>query len=87
MSRKNKLYQKAKASPKNLKFKELCLLATYAGFKFRRQPGGHHIYRHSIYKQMDMLNFQPAKDDSSKAKPYQVKQLVNYIDEYGLLKD
>lgn len=79
MSKKKKLYQKAINSPANLSFKELCSLAEYAGFEFRNQAGSHKIYKHPVIN--EMINIQP---EGNKAKPYQVKQLLEIIDKHGL---
>ena len=80
MGKKEKLFAKAKNSPANLKFKELCLLAEFAGFKFRRQRGSHKIYKHPVYKAM--MNFQPEEDS---AKKYQVLQLIESIEEFNII--
>ena len=34
-----------------------------------------------------MLNLQPDKNDKSKAKKYQIKQVVAYIDDFNLMED
>ena len=52
---------------------DLCTLAEMAGFVFDRAGGSHKIYRHPAG---GMMNFQ---DVNGKAKPYQVKQLLDYI--------
>jgi hypothetical protein len=75
MSRFKKLYDKAKNAPGNLRFTELCALAEMAGFRFNRSAGSHRLYEHSSGV---MMNFQ---DRNSKAKPYQVKQLLDFIDQ------
>jgi len=85
MDKKNKLFKKAKESPENFTFKELYSLAEYVGFKFRNQTGSHKIYKHSNHK--ILLNFQPDKRDKSKAKKYQIKQLIKIIEDFNLLKD
>lgn len=75
----DKLLRKAKESPDNLTFRELCRLAEHQGFKFRNQKGSHKIYKHPITNKM--LNFQPDTKDKSKAKKYQIQQLLTYIEE------
>jgi len=75
MSKKDKLYRKAKDSPENLSFTEICSLAEHVGFGFRNHP-----------KIKKMLNFQPDKRDKSKAKKYQAKQLVAIIEDNNLMK-
>jgi len=85
MSKKDKILKKAKDSPENLTFNELCSLAEHAGFKFRNQTGSHKIFKHPTIKKM--LNLQPDKNDKSKAKKYQIKQLVTYIEDFNLMED
>jgi predicted RNA binding protein YcfA (HicA-like mRNA interferase family) len=48
-------------------------MAEMAGFVFDRAGGPHKIYKHAAG---GMMNFQ---DVNGKAKPYQVKQLLDYI--------
>jgi predicted RNA binding protein YcfA (HicA-like mRNA interferase family) len=78
MGKKEKLLQKAKNSPSNLTFDELCLLAEKYGFVFRGQSGSHKIYRHCVSQ--NIMNFQP---DNNKAKKYQVKQLLAFIEDHA----
>jgi predicted RNA binding protein YcfA (HicA-like mRNA interferase family) len=85
MGKKNKILTKAKKSPENLTFNELCSLAEHAGFEFRNQTGSHKIYKHPTIKKM--LNLQPDKNDKSKAKKYQIKQLIAYIDDFNLMEN
>jgi predicted RNA binding protein YcfA (HicA-like mRNA interferase family) len=76
----DKLIHKARSSPRNLTFDELCLLAERIGFVFRNQSGSHKIYKHPIHG--TIMNFQPDKRDKGKAKIKQVKQLLDFIDEF-----
>ena len=46
MGKKDKLYRKAKESPENFSFTEICSLAEHVGFEFRNQSGSHKIYKH-----------------------------------------
>ena len=85
MGKKDKILTKAKSSPGNLSFNELCSLAEHAGFEFRNQTGSHKIFKHPTIKKM--LNLQPDKHDKSKAKKYQIKQLVAHIDDFNLMED
>ena len=84
MSRLRRLYEKAKNTPNNLTLRELCALAEGVGFEHRKKKSGtsHRIYKHPNIKKT--LNFQ---SDRGKAKFYQVNQLLNIIDEYGLLEE
>jgi predicted RNA binding protein YcfA (HicA-like mRNA interferase family) len=84
MGKKEKLFEKAKNSAGNLRFEELCSLAEMVGFIFRNQKGDHKIYKHKNLKRM--MNFQPNRD-KSKAKIYQIRQLINFIEEFKLIGD
>ena len=78
MSKCDKLLEKAKNSPNNFSFSEICQLAECYGFVFQRQSASHVIYEHPTLEieQNRLLNFQNLK---GKAKPYQVKQLLKAI--------
>lgn len=76
MSKCSKAEEKARSSSSNLAFSDLCRLAECYGFVFRRQVGSHRIYTHPLHPEARM-NFQ---DDRGKAKPYQVQQLLDWID-------
>lgn len=76
-----KLHKKCEQSQHNVSFSELCKLAEMVGFSFDRQSSSHHVYRHE--KHPGIMNFQ---DVNGKAKPYQVKQLLNFISDHNLLK-
>jgi predicted RNA binding protein YcfA (HicA-like mRNA interferase family) len=78
MGGKERLIEKARTSPGNLLFDEICALAESVGFLFRNQSGSHRIYKHPSGK---MMNFQPDKHDKSKAKRYQIRQLLAFIEE------
>ncbi len=79
MGKKEKLLERAKTSAKNYKFNDLIKLAECHGFELKRQKGSHVIMFHpgkSIF-----MNFQDRKGE---AKPYQVKQLLEAIEEHNL---
>jgi hypothetical protein len=80
MARCTKLLDKATNSPKNLRFEDLCALAKCYGWVFQRQCGSHHIYMHPDVRSGtgSLMNFQPR---NGKAKPTQVKQLLDAIEE------
>ncbi len=80
-----KLYEKLKESPTNASFNEICQLAEQTGFVFRKQKGGHKIYKHPIHR--IIMNFQPDKSDKCKAKKYQISQLIDFIDKHDLIKE
>lgn len=81
MPKCDKLLEKAKNSPNNLRFNELCKLAECYGWVFDRQNGtSHAIYLHPALGNTpgSLMNFQ---DDSGKAKRGQIRQLLNAIQE------
>ncbi|NQU64073.1 MAG: type II toxin-antitoxin system HicA family toxin [SAR324 cluster bacterium] len=81
MANPKKLLQKAQNSPNNIKFEDVVKLAELVGFRFKRQKGtSHKIF--DLPGTDVMLNLQSVK---GKGKPYQVEQLVGYIEEYNLL--
>ncbi|MEP7272848.1 MAG: type II toxin-antitoxin system HicA family toxin [Acidobacteriota bacterium] len=69
------LLEKAKNKPKNLRFDELCALANCFGYQYRRTKGSHEIY---TKPGKNPMNFQNEKGN---AKPYQVRQLLDAIEE------
>lgn len=83
MNKKLRLYQAAKANPQNTKFLDLLKLAGYVGFVHDRTKGSHQQFKRSDDPKQ-LIPFQPDKRDKSKAKPYQVRLLVNFIEENNL---
>lgn len=79
MNKCQKLLQKARRSPSSLRFDELCRLAECYGWVFVRQNGSHRLYENVRLTPEEgrFMNFQ---SDNGKAKPYQVKQLLNAIE-------
>lgn len=75
MANCDKLLEKARRSPANLRFDELCQLAECYGFVQARTKGSHRIYKRPGWR--GVLTFQ---DDKGKAKPYQVRQLLQVIE-------
>jgi hypothetical protein len=81
MGNREKLLLKAINSPSNLRFEELCKLAEGYGWLLKRQKGtSHRLYENPSLKpeQGRRQNFQ---SDKGKAKEYQVKQLLEFIDD------
>jgi hypothetical protein len=81
MSNRQKLLEKARNSPNNLRFGELCKLAEYYGWIPKKQKGtSHKLYVNPALKpeQGRRQNFQA---DGKNAKEYQVRQLLEFIDE------
>ena len=78
MVKRQKLLERARNSPQNLRFRDLLMLAEHYRWEFVRQKGSHLIYRHTRWP--GRMNVQ---DRNGQAKPYQVRQLIRWIDEHG----
>ena len=74
-----KLLQKLLSSAKNVRFSEAVACAKAFGFRLDRVNGSHHIFVHPGIP--ELLNLQNVK---GKAKPYQVKQLLQLIETHNL---
>lgn len=74
MSKCSKAEEKARSSPHNLAFSDLCRLAECYGFEFARQRGSHKRY---VHPSGAFMSFQ---DANGNAKPYQVSQLLEWIE-------
>lgn len=81
MGKKEKIFRKAKDSPNNLSYSDLCSLAKHVGFLYRDSKGDHETYKHP---NGGMMNFQSVK---GQAKPYQIRQLLDFIDENELMEE
>jgi predicted RNA binding protein YcfA (HicA-like mRNA interferase family) len=81
VSRHEKLKERvlSGAADAAIRFEDLCFLLTRLGFVERHGSGSHRIYRMDGVE--EILNIQPK---SGKAKPYQVKQVRQLIQKYGL---
>jgi predicted RNA binding protein YcfA (HicA-like mRNA interferase family) len=77
MANCQKLLQKAQNGPAGLRFVEACDLAECYGFQLERVKGSHHIFSHPELRRN--VNLQP--DENGKAKKYQVKQILDAIEE------
>ena len=73
MTKREKLWKKAKASPQNLTFDEFETLLRQTGWEFSRQQGSHRLW---YSPNGQSLPIQPRKD--GKAKLYQVQQFITY---------
>jgi len=76
---KQKLLQKLLSGSKNIRFSEVVTCAEAFGFRLDRINGSHHIFTHSGIP--ELLNLQNV---SGKAKPYQIKQLLQLIEAHNL---
>jgi predicted RNA binding protein YcfA (HicA-like mRNA interferase family) len=74
-----RLLKKALSSPANLRFEEACALARSFGFHLSRVSGSHHIFARQGVR--ELVNLQEV---GGKAKPYQVKQLLDLVERYNL---
>jgi hypothetical protein len=82
VSRWQDLVESARASPTNVRFRDLCGLLARIGYALDRKRGSHLIYRHSWRRDLPLVNLQEGQ--AGKAKPYQVRQVVGLIDAYKL---
>ena len=76
---KKRLLQKILMSSQNVRFSDLVSLIEALGFGLERVNGSHHIFKHPDIQ--EMVNLQDARGE---AKPYQVRQVVELIEAYGL---
>ncbi len=79
MSRALKTLEAAKRNPKGVSFSELQGLAEAAGFALKRTKGSHHVY--SKPGVVEIIDLQAAGKD---AKTYQVRQVLDLIEKYGI---
>ena len=77
-----KLYERAKNQPNNLRFGLLCALLKAVGYVFDHQTGSHVFYEHPVLR--DTVNIQSR---GGKAIPYQVRQVLDKIEDLGLLEE
>ena len=77
--KKSKLLQKLLSGSRNIRFSEAVACAEMFGFRLERIKGSHHIFVHP-----DVLELVNLQDVKGKAKPYQVKQLLQLIERYNL---
>jgi hypothetical protein len=73
------LLDAARRAPLGVKFADLCKLAECYGWEFKRQRGSHRLYKRTGV--MNMMSFQESKNGM--AKPYQMRQLIDAIDQLG----
>ena len=77
--KKQKLLKKLLSGSKNIRFAEVVACAEDFGFKLKDINGSHHIYVHPSIP--ELINLQNVK---GKAKPYQIGQLLQLIEQYNL---
>lgn len=76
-----KTLAQARNNPADVRFSDLLGLVVALGWQPQRITGSHRIFEHPMGA--ERLNLQPRKD--GKAKPYQVRQILDEIDEFGLI--
>lgn len=74
------LYERAKANPKGFRFVELKKLCECVGLICVRVKGSHFIFR--MDEPFYLISIQKMRDRL--AKPYQVRQLLDFIEENNL---
>ena len=83
MTRTAKLYANMLANPRaSIPFRDFERLLLALGFELDRVVGSHRQYKHS--RATRILSVQPRGKD---AKSYQIKQLFDMIEEFGLTMD
>ncbi len=82
MKSRKLLLRLASGHLKNVRFRECERLLEELGFELARVSGSHHIYTHPEIP--DLVNIQNVHGE---AKPYQLRQIVNLIEKYGLAEE
>jgi predicted RNA binding protein YcfA (HicA-like mRNA interferase family) len=77
--KQQKLLQKQLSGTRNIRFSEAVVCAEAFGFQLDRVNGSHHIFVHPDIH--ELLNLQDLK---GKAKPYQIKQMLQLIEIHNL---
>ena len=77
---KKKLLEKVIAGPRNIHFRDMITAVEAFGFRLSRRNGNHHIFIHPTIS--EIVNLQ--EQENGKAKPYQVRQFLQLIEEYDL---
>ena len=77
--KRDKLFKKVLSGSKNVQFSEIKKFAEMFGFNLDRVNGSHHIFKHSNIP--ELINLQNVH---GKAKPYQIKQLLEVIERHNL---
>jgi predicted RNA binding protein YcfA (HicA-like mRNA interferase family) len=80
MTKPDKLLQGLLAGNfQNIAFNDIKKLLKAYGFVLERISGSHHIFTHEMIR--DIVNIQNVK---GKAKPYQIRQILQIIEKYNL---
>ena len=76
MNRKEKLNQRIRNNPSNIKFPDVIRWLKDNGFVLDRIKGSHQLFIHPLTRRR--VNFQ--SDKAGNAKEYQIKQAIDAID-------
>ena len=79
MTQIEKLYAQLIANRTAMRFRDFRRILEAFGFTLDRINGSHHIFKHSAVSRA--LSIQPRGD---KAKPYQLDQFLDIVEEFGL---
>ena len=79
MIKPSKLYAKLFASRTSMRFSDFQRILVAFGFTLDRINGSHHLYKHPLASRP--LSIQPK---SNMAKPYQIDQFLDIVEEFGL---
>ena len=79
MTQIEKLFAQLVANRGSIRFRDFQRILEAFGFSLERVNGSHHVYRHRAASRP--LSIQPR---SNRAKPYQVDQFLDIVEEFGL---
>lgn len=79
MVKPSKLYERLVATRGAMRFRDFQRVLEAFGFSLDRIKGSHHNYRHPLVPRP--LSIQPR---SHMAKPYQIDQFLDIVEEFGL---
>ena len=82
MVKPSKLYERLVATRGSMRFRDFQRVLEAFGFTLDRIKGSHHNYKHPLVPRP--LSVQPR---SNMAKPYQVEQFLDMVEEFGLTMD
>ena len=77
--KKRKLLQKLLSGSKNIRFSDTVACVEAFGFVLSRVNGNHHIFIHPEVP--ELINLQNV---DGKAKPYQLRQFLQIVEQYNL---
>ena len=82
MTQKQKLLRKLLSGSNNIAFNDMVAIVEAFEFNLSRINGSHHIFENTAIG--EQLNLQNKK---GKAKPYQIKQFLQLVEQYNLTLD